>query len=124
MKFEFDVQLDAVQRPAFDHGLIEHDPETPDSLPPLAKTLVLAYQIQREITAGHFNDYADAARQLRVSRARITQLMKLTQLAPKIQDVILCETDQVGNLFEKSLRPIAAIADHDHQWLQFQELIA
>jgi len=124
MKFEFDVQLDAVQRPAYDHGPIENEPETRDSIPPLTKTLVLAYQIQWEITTGRFNDYADAARQLRVSRARITQLMKLTQLAPIIQDVILCEPDQVGHLFEKSLRPIAAVADHDHQWLRFQELIA
>jgi len=75
MKYGFDVQLDAVQRPTFDHGPIEHEPETRDSIPPMTKTLVLAYQIQREITTGRFNDYADATRQLRVSRARITQLM-------------------------------------------------
>lgn len=123
MKFEFDVQFDPVQRPAFDHGPIENDAEVPESLPPLTRTLVLAYQIKQAIRVGQFTDYADVARQLKVSRARISQLMKLTKLAPVIQELILCEPERIAHLFDKSIRPIAAIDDHDDQWREFQRLL-
>jgi len=124
MKYEFDAQLDPVQRPAFDHGPIKNEPEAPESLPPLTRALVLAYQIKHAVIDGQFTDYANAARQLKVSRARISQLMKLTNLAPPIQEVILCEPDRIASLFEKSIRPIAAIDDHDDQWRDFQQLLS
>ena len=124
MKFEFDVQLDAVQRPDFDHGPIESEPEAPELLPPLTKALVLAYQIKQAISDGQFTNYADAARQLKVTRARISQLMKLTKLAPVIQELILCEPERIAHLFEKSIRPIAALDDHDDQWREFQRLLS
>lgn len=123
MKYEFDIQLDAVQRPDFDHGPIPIETQATDSLPSLTKALVLAYQIQQSINHHRFEDYADAARHLKVTRARISQLMKLTKLAPAIQEVILCEPDRVSHLFETSLRPIAMIDGHESQWLHFNKLI-
>jgi len=124
MKFEFNAQLDPVQRPGFDHGPIKNEPKAPESLPPLTKALVLAYQIKQAIGDGQSTDYADAAKQLKVSRARISQLMKLTKLAPPIQELILCEPERIAHLFEKSIRPIAALDDQDDQWRDFQQLLS
>jgi hypothetical protein len=44
---------------------------------------------QRRVDDGEFADYADMARALGFTRARITQLMDLLLLAPDIQDEIL-----------------------------------
>lgn len=51
--------------------------------------LALAHALQRRVDAGEFADYADMARALGFTRARITQLMDLLLLAPDIQHEIL-----------------------------------
>ena len=43
----------------------------------IARQLALAYKIERMIEAGELRDYADAARRLGVSRARMTHVMDL-----------------------------------------------
>jgi hypothetical protein len=55
----------------------------------IARQLALAHALQRRVDAGEFADYADMARALGFSRARITQLMDLLLLAPDIQHEIL-----------------------------------
>lgn len=55
----------------------------------VARQLALAHALQRRVDAGEFADYADMARALGFSRARITQLMDLLLLAPDIQHEIL-----------------------------------
>lgn len=42
-----------------------------------ARQLALAYYIERAVEAGLIKDYADAARRIGVSRARLTQIMDL-----------------------------------------------
>lgn len=55
----------------------------------VARMLALAHEIVRLIDEGTFADLADAARVLGFTRARITQLVDLTMLAPPIQEHLL-----------------------------------
>lgn len=55
----------------------------------IARQLALAHALQRRVDAGEFADYADMARALGFTRARITQIMDLLLLAPDIQEEIL-----------------------------------
>ncbi len=55
----------------------------------LARQLALAYFIEREIEAGRIRDYAEAARRLGMSRARMRYVMDLLGLVTSVQETIL-----------------------------------
>lgn len=55
----------------------------------IARQVALAHALQRRVDDGEFADYADMARALGFTRARVTQIMDLLLLAPDIQDEIL-----------------------------------
>jgi hypothetical protein len=55
----------------------------------VARQLALAHALQRRVDDGEFADYADMARALGFTRARVTQLMDLLLLAADIQEEIL-----------------------------------
>ncbi len=55
----------------------------------LARQLALAYYIERQVESGELESYAEAARLLGMSRARISQVMNLLTLSPGIQEAIL-----------------------------------
>src|SRR5262249_22288005 len=55
----------------------------------IARQLALAHALQRRVDTGEFADYADMARALGFTRARITQIMDLILLAADIQEGIL-----------------------------------
>jgi len=55
----------------------------------LASQLALGHLIERAITDGTVDDYGDAAARFEVTRARISQVVALTLLAPEIQERIL-----------------------------------
>ncbi len=120
--FEFDVVIDPVQRPEFDHDAPAPN-SIPDSIPSLTKMLVLAHQIYRAVESSRLTDYAEIARQIGVSRARVSQIIRLRQLAPEIQDVILCEPQQVAHLFERQLRQISCESGPATQLRQFESLL-
>ena len=69
---------------------------------------------------------ADLAREMGVSRVRITQVMSLLRLAPEIQDQLLRLTDQPAIRFfsENRLRPLTQIDDPARQLEVFQKLLA
>ena len=69
---------------------------------------------------------ADLAREMGVSRMRITQVMSLLRLAPEIQDQLLRLTDQRAIRFfsENRLRPLTQIADPERQLEEFRKLLA
>ena len=54
-----------------------------------ARMLALAHHIEQLIDAGELADYAEAARRLGITRARLSQVMALTLLAPRIQEDVL-----------------------------------
>ena len=69
---------------------------------------------------------ADLAREMGVSRVRITQVMSLLRLAPEVQERLLGLGDQQTIRFfrERRLRPLAQIEDPAQQVQEFQKLLA
>ena len=67
-------------------------------------------------------DYAEIARLGRVTRARMTQIMKLLHLAPDIQEQILFLSD-VRGINERNLRHIVNRVDWQEQRQLFQKMI-
>jgi hypothetical protein len=67
---------------------VERAPEPP-RVTRVSRLLALAWWLDRQIRAGEIEDLAEAASGLRLTRARVTQVMNLTLLAPEIQAAIL-----------------------------------
>ncbi len=58
-------------------------------LPHVTRLLALAHHLQGLVDKGVVGDYADIARLSNLTRARLSQIMNLTLLAPQIQEEIL-----------------------------------
>ena len=105
-------------------------PVVPSSLgrvPRIARLMALALRFESLIQTGAVADQAELARLGHVTRARITQIMNLLQLAPEIQEALLFlprVTAGSDPLCERQLRPIAALPDWRKQrrlWGQIPE---
>jgi hypothetical protein len=90
-------------------------------IPRLARLLALAIRMEGLLRSGTIGDYAELARLGRVTRARMTQIMKLLHLAPDLQEQILF-LPPIRGLNERNLRPITNRIDWDEQRRLFQEL--
>ena len=80
-------------------------------VPRIAKLLALAHHLDAQIRAGVYDDMADAARKLGLSRGRLTQILNLTLLCPDIQSELLSLPPITAGrdpINERVLRPIAA----------------
>jgi len=77
-----------------------------------ARMLALAYYVETQIENGAIRDFADAARILGVTRARMTQVMKLLYLSPTIQASIL---NGKLTISERRLRFVISSMDWDEQ---------
>src|SRR2546430_74052 len=66
----------------------QSDPQ-PSRVPRLARLMALALRFETLLRSGDVEDCAALARLGCVSRARISQIMNLSQLAPDIQEQIL-----------------------------------
>ena len=109
---------------------------TSDSPPPprepvrrpakVARLLAMAHKLQRLIDEGKVKDRAELARQLGVSRARITQVLDLTLLAPDIQEEILFmeAVDGVEPVSERRVRKVTRCATWSGQRLVWAQLRA
>lgn len=83
-------------------------------VPRVAKLMALAIRFEGLIRDGVVADYAELACLGHVTRARITQIMGLLNLAPDIIEAILfMEPVEQGKdpITERELRPIVAVAD-------------
>ena len=98
-------------------GPAEPTPEArvePGRLPRAARLMALAIRLERLLAEGVARDYADLARLGGVTRARLTQIMNLTLLAPDIQEDLLHLpriTSGRDPITEPKLRAIASIPD-------------
>ncbi len=88
----------------------------PDTPPPVekpgtrpvsraARMLALAHYVERLVEEGTVASYAEAARQLGVSRARMSQILNLLNLPPRVQEGFL-----LGDLHlsERRIRALVA----------------
>ena len=91
------------------------------SIPRIARLMALAIRFDGLLRDETIRDYAELARLGRVTRARITQIMKLLDLAPKIQEQILF-LPNITDLTERNLRPVVSRIDWREQRRLFQKL--
>jgi hypothetical protein len=64
-------------------------PRTPGRVPRVARLMALALRFEQQIRAGAITNYAELADLGHVSRARISQIMNLLNLAPDLQEALL-----------------------------------
>jgi hypothetical protein len=76
--------------------------------------LALGHEIVRLVDEGLLKDLADAADLLGFTRARVTQIVDLTLLAPDIQEALLFGDGGVGQA-EHRLRAVVAAGDWQEQ---------
>jgi hypothetical protein len=91
--------------------------------PRITQLLALALRLEQLLTNGTARDYADLAQLGGVSRARITQILNLRNLAPAIQEEILSlHGDGPKTLTEGVLRRVSATLDWRRQIKLFEML--
>jgi hypothetical protein len=83
--------------------------------------MALAIRFEGLLRDGTIRDYAELSRLGGVTRARMTQIMKLLDLAPEIQEQILF-LPLVQGLNERNLRCIVSRIDWDEQRRLFQKI--
>src|ERR1700681_1743301 len=92
--------------------------ESSGRLPRVTRLMALAIKSEALIRTGVVRDYADLARLAHVSRARVTQIMNLLNLAPDIQEELLFLQPRIAQrdeVHERGLRLIAKFVDWDVQ---------
>jgi hypothetical protein len=87
-------------------------------IPRVAKLMALAIRFEQLVREGLVADYAELSRLGRITRARMTQIMNLANLAPDIQEDLLFlprVTHGRDPVTERDLRAIAAVRDWGKQ---------
>lgn len=77
-----------------------------------ARMLALAHYVEGLVESGQVKGYADAARRLGITRARMSQVMNLLNLSPRIQEEMLLGKVDFS---ERRIRGLAAIPEWDAQ---------
>jgi len=81
----------------------------PASVPRIRRLLALALKMEQMIQEGTVKNYSELAHLGQVSRARITQVMNLLQLAPDIQEEILLGSTPNCRLRESAIRKVSGL---------------
>jgi len=96
------------------------------TVPRLSRLMALAIRFDRLLRDGVVKDYAELARLGQVTRARLTQIMNLLNLAPDIQEDILFLPPVAGEravICERQLRAVAKAADWRKQRNTWADLL-
>jgi hypothetical protein len=94
---------------------------TSDAISRIARLMALAIRFEGLVNDGTVRDYADLARRGHVTRARMTQIMKLLHLAPDIQERLLF-LPPIEGLNERNLRSIVCQTNWTEQRSMFQKI--
>jgi hypothetical protein len=92
-----------------------------DSIPRIARLMALAIRLAALIKEGSIQDYAEVARVGGVTRARVTQIARLLDLAPDLQEKLLFG-QFARSMNERNLRPIVGRIDWDEQRRMFEKV--
>ncbi len=101
------------------------EPVQEGRVPHVSRLMALALRLDGLLQAGEVTDYAELARLGHVTRARVTQVMNLTLLAPDLQEQVLFLPHVLSGrspLTEHDLRPIAAEPDWSVQRRMWKRL--
>jgi site-specific DNA recombinase len=94
-------------------------------VPRVSRLMALAIKFERLIREGEIRNHRSIAETGQVSRARLSQIMRLTDLAPSIQEELLFLPKTIAGrdrITEKALRQVARSVDWDWQKKQFEDL--
>jgi hypothetical protein len=100
-------------------------PSTSGRQPRITQALALAISSEEMISTGTAKDYADVARLACLCRERVSQIVRLTFLAPDIQVEVLSLPYTPAGRFpisETALRKVAGLLDWAEQRNAWQEL--
>ena len=102
--------------------------KVPDAprVPRITRLMALAIKFQEMVDRGEVRDYADLARLGYVSRARITQIMNMLNLATDIQEELLTSSTFAARTTvpERGLRQVAAVVGWGRQRRLWKELLS
>lgn len=129
LTFQCRVQFKRQDRGRKELCVAVDQPDVPvGRIPRVSRMMALALRFDDLIARGEVADYADLARLGHVTRARVTQVMNMLNLAPDIQEAILYlppTTSGRDPITEYMMRPIAAEADWGVQrgmWRKLREV--
>jgi hypothetical protein len=91
----------------------------------VARLLALALRIDEQLRKGELTSYSEVAELGHVTRARVSQIMNLLNLAPDLQEAVLFlpRTDRGrDSIILQQLQPIASILDWRKQRVLWQQL--
>ena len=94
-------------------------------MPRVSRLLALALRIDEQVRKGELTSYAEVAELGHVTRARVSQIMNLLNLAPDLQEAILFLPRTVSGrdaIVLRDLQPIASIVDWRKQRILWQQL--
>jgi len=123
MKIEYSL---SVRQRGPKTGIIAPPVAEGDRPPRITCLLALAYRFEALVQSGKVRDYADLARAGHVSRARVSQILKLLTLAPSIQEYILWMPPRSASkdgITERHLRGIVNEPRWDRQRALFEKLV-
>ena len=89
-------------------------------VPRIAKLMALAIKLDEQVRKNVFRDYAEISRLGYISRARLTQIMNLLNLAPEIQEKLLFDPSATAT--EHNMRRICALVKWSDQRMAAAEL--
>jgi hypothetical protein len=93
--------------------------------PRVKELLLQAQEWQKMLNSGEVRNQAEIAQREGITRARVTQILNLLNLAPEIQDHILNlpKISCRSAVTERSLRPITLITNNDEQTIAFKSFL-
>lgn len=119
VEFKVHFRTGAHGRKRVRQGASPAPPEVkPGRVPRVSRVMAMAIRFDRLVREGHVRDYAELARLGGVTRARISQVITLLDLAPDIQEQVLHLPRTVRGrdpITERGLRRIATTPDWEHQ---------
>jgi hypothetical protein len=102
-------------------------PDSATARPPRVTCLLaLAHKFEELVRSGAVKDYADLARLGQVSRARMSQILRLLTLAPSIQEYILSlppRREGKEGITERDVRKVVREPRWDRQRVLFDQLL-
>lgn len=93
-------------------------------IPRVTRLMALAIRFDRLVASGQVRDFAEMARLGHVTRARISQITNLLNLAPDIQEALLFLPPVLAGddpITERDIRPIACEPDWAKQQSVWQD---
>jgi hypothetical protein len=100
----------------------EQSKDSDSFVPRIARLMALAIRLEELVKDETVQSYAKLAQLGHVTRARVTQIMKLLQLAPDLQEQLLFLPPLKG-LNERNLRPVVQQLDWTKQRPIFEKVI-